>query len=186
MFVHPWIRLEIGADRRSRIAAGRTGRTAVDGRRGAVAHRLAQRRCMGPGHIPYRRRRQRVDAEAAHFAHRESAGVSVDLDWEHDAHHDAFRVEVVDRREYRRLVLHPPTGKAAVEAFHHPFCASSCSRMFVVRPLRRFIGRRHRRCPGTGGEGPQIAFAVNADASRPVRVVSSGVTLERMPWSGTG
>jgi hypothetical protein len=57
----------------------------------------------------------------AHFAHRENDGLTVDLYWEHGPHHDAFRVEVVDSREQQRLTLHPATGKAALDAFYHPF-----------------------------------------------------------------
>jgi hypothetical protein len=56
-----------------------------------------------------------------HFAHRESAGIAVDLFWNHRALRDEFRVEVADKRDRRRFVLRPATGRAAIQAFHHPF-----------------------------------------------------------------
>jgi hypothetical protein len=44
------------------------------------------------------------------------------------------------------------------------------------------IGTQTLRWDAT--DDPQVAFAMNADGSRPVhvRVVSSAVTLDRMPW----
>jgi hypothetical protein len=59
-----------------------------------------------------------------HFAHREANGVVVDLFWNRGLVEDEFRVEVVDEREGARFVLHPMTGREAIEAFYHPFTAA--------------------------------------------------------------
>jgi len=61
---------------------------------------------------------------ADHFGHRESHGVVVDLYWNRGQLDDEFRVEVVDKEEGARFVLHPTTGREAVEAFYHPFAAA--------------------------------------------------------------
>jgi hypothetical protein len=61
---------------------------------------------------------------ADHFGHRESNGIVVDLFWNHGRLEDEFLVEVADEREGTRLVLHPATGKEAIQAFHHPFAAA--------------------------------------------------------------
>jgi hypothetical protein len=58
-----------------------------------------------------------------HFGHRESDGVVVDLFWDRGDVEDEFRVEVEDTRSGACFVLHPPTGREAIEAFHHPFAA---------------------------------------------------------------
>jgi hypothetical protein len=55
---------------------------------------------------------------ADHFGHRESSGIIVDLLWDL---RDEFRVEVEDEREGTRFVLHPRTGREAIQAFYHPF-----------------------------------------------------------------
>jgi hypothetical protein len=59
----------------------------------------------------------------SHFGHRESAGIVVDLFWERGGLDGEFRVEVEDRRQGARFVLHPATGSEAIQAFHHPFSA---------------------------------------------------------------
>jgi len=56
-----------------------------------------------------------------HFGHRESDGVVVDLVWDRGDAEGAFRVEVEDTRLGVGFVLHPPTGREAIEAYHHPF-----------------------------------------------------------------
>jgi hypothetical protein len=61
---------------------------------------------------------------ADHFGHRESNGVVVDLFWNRGLLEDEFRVEVVDEREGTGFVLHPTTGREAIEAFYHPFSAA--------------------------------------------------------------
>jgi hypothetical protein len=72
---------------------------------------------------------------SVHFAHREAAGVTVDLYWRHGEREEAFRVEVVDRCSQTAFTLHPATGKEAIAAYHHPFAAAT--------------HRRFRRCdPG--------------------------------------
>ena len=58
-----------------------------------------------------------------HFGHREGAGIVVDLFWDRRGPHDEFRVEVNDTRDGSRFVLHPATGREAIQAFHHPFSA---------------------------------------------------------------
>jgi hypothetical protein len=60
---------------------------------------------------------------ADHFGHRESGGIVVDLFWKGGNFRDEFRVEVEDDREGTRFVLHPRTGREAIQAFHHPFAA---------------------------------------------------------------
>jgi hypothetical protein len=105
MSVHPWIRLQVADDRRTDFEASARPRDVRN-----------ERRAEG---------RQQATVATAHFAHRESDGLTVDLYWEHGPHHDAFRVEVVDSRERRHLTLHPPTGRAALDAFYHPLCATS-------------------------------------------------------------
>jgi len=102
MFVHPWIHRRLADDRRAGLAS-------TAGRRTLTAD------------APSARAKQHVAGRPTHFAHRESDGLTVDLYWEHGPHHDAFRVEVVDRRGQRRLTLHPTTGRAALDAFYHPF-----------------------------------------------------------------
>jgi hypothetical protein len=69
-----------------------------------------------------------MSAADSHFAHRESDGVLIDLFWERRCPDDEFRVEVEDRREGARLVLHPRTGSEAIQAFHHPFSAAGTAR----------------------------------------------------------
>jgi hypothetical protein len=64
-----------------------------------------------------------VLAGADHFAHRENGGIVVDLFWWRDLR-DEFRVEVEDDREGTRFVLHPRTGREAIQAFYHPFAAT--------------------------------------------------------------
>jgi hypothetical protein len=71
---------------------------------------------------------------ADHFGHRESNGIVVDLFWNHGRLEDAFRVEVADEREGTRLVLHPATGKAAIQAFHHPFAVVEDVAQNAVHP----------------------------------------------------
>lgn len=63
--------------------------------------------------------------EASHFGHRETDGLVVDLFWNRRDLEDEFRVEVEDRRECLRFVLHPPTGREAIDAFYHPFAVAS-------------------------------------------------------------
>lgn len=58
---------------------------------------------------------------ADHFGHREGDGLVVDLFWDRCNHEDEFRVEVEDRRDGVRFVLHPRTGSEAIQAFYHPF-----------------------------------------------------------------
>ncbi len=67
---------------------------------------------------------EHVSTAADHFGHRESDGVVVDLFWDRGRLEDEFRVEVEDRREGTRFVLHPITGTEAIQAFHHPFSAA--------------------------------------------------------------
>jgi hypothetical protein len=62
---------------------------------------------------------------ANHFGHRESGGLVIDLFWDPGELEDEFRVAVEDRREGARFVLHPATGREAIEAYHHPFSAAS-------------------------------------------------------------
>ncbi len=60
----------------------------------------------------------------AHFGHRETAGIVVDLFWSHGDPGDEFRVEVQDTREANRFMLYPATGPEAIHAFHHPFAST--------------------------------------------------------------
>lgn len=62
---------------------------------------------------------------ADHFARRETGGLVVDLYWRHRERQDEFLVEVEDEREGVHFVLHPATGRKAIEAFHHPFASTS-------------------------------------------------------------
>jgi hypothetical protein len=66
-----------------------------------------------------------MTSAANHFGHRESGGLVVDLFWDPGQLQDEFRVSVEDRREGARFVLHPATGREAIEAYHHPFSAAS-------------------------------------------------------------
>jgi hypothetical protein len=66
---------------------------------------------------------EQMSTAANHFGHRESDGIVVDLFWDRRELEDEFRVEVVDRRNGARFVLHPTTGREAVQVFHHPFSA---------------------------------------------------------------
>lgn len=68
-----------------------------------------------------------MNTECSHFAHRESSDLVVDLYWDPaDASHE-FRVQVVERGAGARFDLFPATGRAAVEAFHHPFAPPASS-----------------------------------------------------------
>jgi hypothetical protein len=58
---------------------------------------------------------------ADHFGHRETGGIVVDLFWNCSDLNDEFRVEVEDERDGARFVLHPTTGREALQAFYHPF-----------------------------------------------------------------
>ena len=69
-----------------------------------------------------------MSAADSHFGHRENDGVVVDLFWERKCLDDEFRVEVEDRREGARFVLHPRTGSEAIQAFYHPFWAARAAR----------------------------------------------------------
>jgi hypothetical protein len=62
-----------------------------------------------------------VLAAGTHFGHREACGIVVDLFWNRRELKDEFRVEVEDKREGARFVLHPTTGREALQAFYHPF-----------------------------------------------------------------
>jgi hypothetical protein len=62
-----------------------------------------------------------VLAAGAHFGHREADGIVVDLFWNHGELKSEFRVEVEDRRDGARFVLHPTTGREALQAFYDPF-----------------------------------------------------------------
>lgn len=66
--------------------------------------------------------RRAASGESVHFAHREGAGITVDLYWTH-GEFDEFRVDVVDRCSEIEFSLHPATGKEAIAAYHHPFAA---------------------------------------------------------------
>lgn len=48
---------------------------------------------------------------ANHFGHRDTDGIVVDLFWNRRNLKDEFRVQVEDRREGTRFVLHPLTGR---------------------------------------------------------------------------
>jgi hypothetical protein len=61
---------------------------------------------------------------ANHFGHRDTDGIVVDLFWSRRNLTDEFRVQVEDRRERTCFVLHPLTGKEAIQAFYHPFAAA--------------------------------------------------------------
>ncbi|HEU0247531.1 MAG TPA: hypothetical protein VFR38_10640 [Gaiellaceae bacterium] len=61
-----------------------------------------------------------MESEPTHFAHREANGLAVDLFWDPEDEH-AFRVEVADRLSGNGFVLFPRSGRAAVQAFRHPF-----------------------------------------------------------------
>ncbi|HET8874232.1 MAG TPA: hypothetical protein VFM83_11155 [Gaiellaceae bacterium] len=69
-------------------------------------------------------RRRNVLNAANHFGHRETDGIVVDLFWNRSYLKDEFRVQVEDRREGTRFVLHPLTGREAIQAFYHPFAAA--------------------------------------------------------------
>jgi len=61
---------------------------------------------------------------ANHFGHRDTDGIVVDLFWNRRNLMDEFRVQVEDRREGTCFVLHPLTGRDAIQAFYHPFAAA--------------------------------------------------------------
>ena len=66
-------------------------------------------------------RRWEVLTMANHFGHRDTDGIVVDLFWNQRNLKDEFEVQVEDRREGTRFVLHPLTGREAIQAFYHPF-----------------------------------------------------------------
>ena len=61
---------------------------------------------------------------AEHFAHREAAGLVVDLYWTRRPFGHEFRVQVMDAWEGTRFVLRPSSGREAIQAFYHPFAAA--------------------------------------------------------------
>ena len=62
-----------------------------------------------------------MQCDHTHFARRESSGLVVDLYWDPaDVSHE-FRVQVVEHGA--GFALFPPTGRTALEAFHHPFAS---------------------------------------------------------------
>jgi hypothetical protein len=64
-----------------------------------------------------------MQSERTHFAHREAHGLVVDLYWDPaDVSHE-FHVHVVERGSGAGFVLEPTSGRAAIEAFHHPFAS---------------------------------------------------------------
>ena len=65
-----------------------------------------------------------MTSAANHFGHRESGGLVIDLFWDPGRPEDEYRVAVEDRRDGARFVLHPATGREAIEAYHHPFSAA--------------------------------------------------------------
>lgn len=67
---------------------------------------------------------------ADHFARREAGGLAVDLYWRRREHEHEFLVEVEDEREGVHFLLHPATGRDAIEAFHHPFASTSLTPAF--------------------------------------------------------
>jgi hypothetical protein len=69
-------------------------------------------------------RRWKVLNAANHFGHRDTDGIVVDLFWNRRYLKDEFRVQVEDRREGTCFVLHPLTGREAIQAFYHPFAAA--------------------------------------------------------------
>jgi hypothetical protein len=72
---------------------------------------------MGEG----RERDRDMLTSGSHFGHRESDGIVVDLFWKRRNLADEFRVEVEDRRGGVRFVLHPTSGREALQAVYHPF-----------------------------------------------------------------
>jgi hypothetical protein len=64
-----------------------------------------------------------MQSERTHFAHRESSGLVVDLYWDPANPSHEFRVHVVERDSGTGFVLNPTTGRAAIDAFHHPFAS---------------------------------------------------------------
>ncbi len=65
-----------------------------------------------------------MQRDRTHFAHRRSSGLVVDLYWDPDDRSHEFRVDVADLDSGDGFVLFPTTGKAAVDAFHHPFAST--------------------------------------------------------------
>jgi hypothetical protein len=64
---------------------------------------------------------------ADHFGHRDTDGIVVDLFWNRRNLEDEFRVQVEDRRQGTCFLLHPLTGREAIEAFYHPFAAAGAA-----------------------------------------------------------
>jgi hypothetical protein len=73
-----------------------------------------------------------VLGENDHFGHRENDGIVVDLFWDRGNIEGEFRVEVLDWRQGSRFVLHPVTGREAVQAFYHPFASAGAA----LKPTR--------------------------------------------------
>jgi len=71
--------------------------------------------------VHLKNRRWEVLTAANQFGHRETDGIVVDLFWNRRNLKDEFRVQVEDRREGTRFVLHPVTGREAIQACYHPF-----------------------------------------------------------------
>ena len=82
---------------------------------------------------------------ADHFGRREIDGIVVDLFWNRRNHEDQFRVEVEDEREGTRFVLHPRTGREAIQAFYHPFAAARVAALSSSSPADPWRRPQERR-----------------------------------------
>ena len=133
MLIHPDIHREIARQRHQDLVAAARRRRVATGRRrsaaAAAADRNVTRRSVSEGVLEC----DGVLTAADHFGHRETDGIVVDLFWTRRNLKDEFRVEVEDEREGTRFVLHPRTGREAIQAFYHPLSAQARSRRGVMR-----------------------------------------------------
>ena len=129
MLIHPDVHLEIARQRHHDLLADgrlhgiRRGRDDLTGPSSARAtRRTGTSRATRSSRADWGC--EGVLTATDHFGHRETGGLVVDLFWNPRNLAREFRVEVEDEREGTRLVLHPRTGREAIQAFHHPFAAA--------------------------------------------------------------
>jgi hypothetical protein len=128
MFVHPEVHVELARERHRELLAKAESRRLAGARNRPTGVTTSQRTRDGgharpPATAPGRC--EGVLTTADHFGHRETGGIVVDLFWSRSDVRDDFRVVVEDEREGARFVLHPPTGREAIQAFYHPFSAAA-------------------------------------------------------------
>lgn len=113
MFPSPLIHIALSQARHDELIERREPRRPSWRRPALRLPAVARRFLRGEGTV--------ISSDSHHFAHRQAAGITVDLYWMHRHYEDTFRVDVFDRSSRTAFTLRPTTGKEALDAFYHPF-----------------------------------------------------------------